>query len=292
MVFQLADGTLGDIYGRRPGLSFRIESVQRAGPCAGLHAEHLFIWLRLLQGMGAALLSSASLVLLVSAAPKELRASYLGVHGVAIYAGIACGPPVGGLLFLLCLVLLVCFIRRELRSPFLMVDVRMLRRNRVLSPSLVAAFVKLLLLFWHDFLFQPVFAGGARIQRAGSGPDAGWRFRLRCSRWQVLWRPVCAIATAETVLCGLGLLSVAFFDKASSLWIIAGAQCLIGAVSSIFALPNTIIMEAAGLVGTVRTADMLSNLIIITLTLRLFLRHEPVGRGNEEIWMPFCAACR
>ena len=103
------------------------------------------------------------------------------------------------------------------------------------------------------------------------------------------------ISTVGTVLCGLGLLSAAFLDMDSSLWIIAGAQCLIGAGSSIFALPNTtIIMEAAGparvgqasgLVGTVRTAGMLSNLIIITLTLSLFLGHEPVGKGNMDAFL-------
>ena len=57
----------------------------------------VFIGLRLFQGMGAAMLSSSSLALLASAAPKEMRASYLGLSNVAVYAGIACGPPVGGL---------------------------------------------------------------------------------------------------------------------------------------------------------------------------------------------------
>ena len=38
-------------------------------------------------------------------------------------------------------------------------------------------------------------------------------------------------------------------------------------------------------VGTVRTAGMLSNLIIITLTLSLFLGHEPVGKGNMDAFL-------
>lgn len=373
VVFQLAGGTLGDIYGRRRVFLFGLSLFSVLALVLGFMQNiDLFITLRLFQGMGAALLSSASLALLVSAAPKELRASYLGVHGVAIYAGIACGPPVGGLiagwlgwrwlfwgtgmaalaamcimifrvptewrmtekatfdvpgcllyggamtaltfaascmaddhlvgglLFLLCLVLLVCFIRRELRSPFPMVDVRMLRRNRVLSLSLVAAFVNYCSFFGMIFFFSLYL----QVGRGFSVQEAGLILALQAAV-QSLASPVAAslcnrydqgiISTVGTVLCGLGLLSAAFLDMDSSLWIIAGAQCLIGAGSSIFALPNTtIIMEAAGparvgqasgLVGTVRTAGMLSNLIIITLTLSLFLGHEPVGKGNMDAFL-------
>ena len=103
------------------------------------------------------------------------------------------------------------------------------------------------------------------------------------------------ISTVGTVFCGLGLLSAAFLDMDSSLWVIVGAQCLTGAGVSLFALPNTtIILEAAGpqrvgqasgLVGTVRTAGMLGNLTIITLTLSLFLGHEPVGTDNIDAFL-------
>lgn len=368
VVFQLAGGTLGDIYGRRRMFLCGLSLFSVLALVLGcLHHIDLFIGLRLFQGVGAALLSSASLALLVSAAPKKERASYLGIHGVAIYAGIACGPPVGGLiagwlgwrwlfwgtgcaalaamcimvfrvplewrsstqesfdvpgcllyggamtaltfaascmaddallgglLILLCLALLVGFVRRELRSPFPMVDVRMLRSNRVLSLSLVAAFVNYCSFFGMIFFFSLYL----QVGRGLSVQAAGLVLALQAVV-QALASPLTArlcnrcdpgrISTAGTILCGLGLLSAAFLDMDSTLWIIVAAQCLIGAGSSIFALPNTtIIMEAAGpervgqasgLVGTVRTAGMLSNLIIITLTLSLFLGHEPVSREN------------
>ena len=43
--------------------------------------------------------------------------------------------------------------------------------------------------------------------------------------------------------------------------------------------------QASGLVGTVRTAGMLGNLTIITLTLSIFLGHEPVGKDNIDAFL-------
>lgn len=242
VVFQLAGGTLGDIYGRRRIFLFGLSLFSVLALVLGfIPYIDLFIGLRLFQGMGAAMLSSASLALLASAAPKEMRASYLGLSNVAVYAGIACGPPVGGLvagwlgwrwlfwgtglaalaamcimvfrvplewrtageepfdvpgcllyggamaaltfgasciaddhllgggLFLLCLVLLACFVWRELRSPFPMVDVRLLRSNRVLSLSLVAAFVNYCSFFGMVFFFSLYLqvGRGFSVQEAG-----------------------------------------------------------------------------------------------------------------------------
>lgn len=368
VVFQLAGGTLGDIYGRRriflSGLTlFSIMAIV----LGFIENIDLFIGLRLFQGIGAAMLSSSSLALLASAAPKELRASYLGISGAAVYAGIACGPTVGGLvagwlgwrwlfwgtglaalaamcimifrvpmewrtagkepfdvpgcllyggamaaltfgassvaddpvlgngLFLICLALLGAFGWRELRSPFPMVDVRMLYTNRVLSLSLVAAFVNYCSFFGMIFFFSLYL----QVGKGFSVQQAGLMLALQAVV-QALASPLAArlcdrydrgiISTVGTVLCGMGLLSAAFLDMDSSLWLIVGAQCFIGAGASIFALPNTTIIletagpqrvgQASGLVGTVRTAGMLCNLAIITLTLSLFLGHEPVSEHN------------
>lgn len=348
VVFQLAGGTLGDIYGRRRVFLFGLSLFSVLALVLGFipHID-VFIGLRLFQGMGAAMLSSSSLALLASAAPKKMRASYLGLSGMAVYAGLAALAAMcimifrvplewrtadkepfdvpgcllyggamaaltfgasciaddhllGGGLFLLCLVLLACFVWRELRSPFPMVDVRLLRRNRVLSLSLVAAFVNYCSFFGMVFFFSLYL----QVGRGFSVQEAGLMLALQAAV-QSLASPLAArlcdrydqglISTAGTVLCGLGLLSAAFLDMDSSLWIIVGAQCFIGAGASIFALPNTtIILEAAGpqrvgqasgLVGTVRTAGMLGNLTIITLTLSIFLGHEPVGKDNIDAFL-------
>ena len=256
----------------------------------------------------------AAMCIMIFRVPLEWRTADkepFDVPGCLLYGGamaaltfgascIADDHLVGGGLFLLCLVLLACFVWRELRSPFPMVDVRLLRRNRVLSLSLVAAFVNYCSFFGMVFFFSLYL----QVGRGFSVQEAGLMLALQAAV-QSLSSPLAArlcdrydqglISTVGTVFCGLGLLSAAFLDMDSSLWVIVGAQCLIGAGVSLFALPNTtIILEAAGpqrvgqasgLVGTVRTAGMLGNLTIITLTLSLFLGHEPVGTDNIDAFL-------
>lgn len=98
-IFQLAGGSLGDIWGHKRlfligALVFCISS----GILACVSSIPFFLVLRLVQGIGGALISASGLALLASAATPENRASYLGISGAAVYAGIACGPPIAGLL--------------------------------------------------------------------------------------------------------------------------------------------------------------------------------------------------
>lgn len=97
-VFQLASGSLGDIFGRRRIFLLGIAIFAVAGAALGfVRSAPLFIALRLLQGLGGAMFNGSGLALLASAAPPEERAAYLGISGAAVYAGIACGPPLAGL---------------------------------------------------------------------------------------------------------------------------------------------------------------------------------------------------
>lgn len=98
-VFQLAAGSLGDICGhKRLFLIGAIVFCLSSGILACVSSITVFLCLRLVQGVGAALISASGLALLASAATPEYRAAYLGLSGAAVYAGIACGPPIAGLL--------------------------------------------------------------------------------------------------------------------------------------------------------------------------------------------------
>ena len=97
-VFQLAGGSLGDIFGRRRIFLLGIIIFALCGLALGfVRSAPLFIALRFLQGLGGAMFNASGLALLASAAPPEKRAAYLGFSGAAVYAGIACGPPLAGL---------------------------------------------------------------------------------------------------------------------------------------------------------------------------------------------------
>ena len=97
-VFQLASGSLGDIFGRRRIFLTGIAIFALCGVALGfVRSVPLFIGLRFFQGLGGAMFNASGLALLASAAPPEKRAAYLGFSGAAVYAGIACGPPLAGL---------------------------------------------------------------------------------------------------------------------------------------------------------------------------------------------------
>ena len=96
-VFQLASGSLGDIWGYRRVFLWGIALFALAGALLGfVRSVPLFLVLRFVQGVGGAMFNACGLALLASAAPEGRRASYLGYSGSAVYAGIACGPPVAG----------------------------------------------------------------------------------------------------------------------------------------------------------------------------------------------------
>ena len=98
-VFQLASGSLGDICGRRRVWLWGVGVFALAGALLGfVESTPLFLGLRFVQGVGGAMFNASGLALLASAAPPEKRAVYLGISGAAVYAGIACGPPVAGVI--------------------------------------------------------------------------------------------------------------------------------------------------------------------------------------------------
>ena len=96
-VFQLASGSMGDIWGYRRIFLWGIALFAVAGALLGfVNSVPLFLLLRFVQGVGGAMFNACGLALLASAAPEGRRASYLGYSGSSVYAGIACGPPVAG----------------------------------------------------------------------------------------------------------------------------------------------------------------------------------------------------
>lgn len=97
-VFQLAGGSLGEIQGYRRVFLWGITLFGLAGALLGFaRTVPFFLALRFVQGVGGAMTSACGLAMLASAAPPGRRPAYLGYSGTAVYAGIACGPPVAGI---------------------------------------------------------------------------------------------------------------------------------------------------------------------------------------------------
>lgn len=372
-VFQLAAGSLGDICGRRRVFLWGMAIFALSGAALGFaDSMPLFLALRFVQGLGGALFNASGLALLASAAPPGMRATYLGFSGSAVYAGIACGPPVAGFIagwlgwrwlfwgnalaafcaFLLmkyrvnlewrtakdqpfdwlgCLIyacamtvltfgssalaqspalawgllaafalLLAAFCVKELKSRYPLLDIRMLARNRVFALSSLAAFVNYSSFFGMIFFFSLYL----QVGRGMSVQEAGLFLALQ-SVAQVLTTPLAArlcnawepgkVSAVGVALCGLGLTAAAFLNLDSPLWLLLGAQCLLGVGISLFALPNTTIIlesagtdhvgQASGLTGAVRNGGKLCNMVVITLTLGVFLGQEAVGPSTMDAFL-------
>ncbi|MHB8138505.1 MAG: MFS transporter [Smithellaceae bacterium] len=92
-------GRLADIYGRKffflaGSLIFALSSLL----CIWSGTEAFFIAMRVVQGIGGAMIFSTGTAMLISAYPPGERGKILGINIAAVYIGLTCGPFIGGLL--------------------------------------------------------------------------------------------------------------------------------------------------------------------------------------------------
>lgn len=92
-------GRLADIYGRKifflsGSLIFALSSLF----CIWSETEAFFIAMRVIQGIGGAMIFSTGTAMLISAYPPGERGKILGINIAAVYIGLTCGPFIGGLL--------------------------------------------------------------------------------------------------------------------------------------------------------------------------------------------------
>ncbi len=97
VVAQLTAGRMGDIWGRRKIFLLGAALFAVTNICIGfLDNIHIIQFLRMFQGLGAAMFSATGLGILAVAAPQGKRNQYIAYSATCIYVGIACGPPVAG----------------------------------------------------------------------------------------------------------------------------------------------------------------------------------------------------
>ena len=98
-IFLLAMGRMGDIHGRRRVFQYGIVIFTLSG---GLLSQawsiESMIGMRFLQGMGGSMVMATTFAIVVSVFPAEERGKALGIAVASVYAGISCGPFVGGAL--------------------------------------------------------------------------------------------------------------------------------------------------------------------------------------------------
>jgi len=98
-IFLLAMGRWGDIIGRRRIFRRGLAIFTLAG---GLISQawmiEVVIVLRFFQGMGGAMVMATTMAMVVEVFPARERGKALGIAVASVYAGISCGPFIGGML--------------------------------------------------------------------------------------------------------------------------------------------------------------------------------------------------
>lgn len=98
-IFLLPFGRLADIVGRKKIFVYGTVIFSSAALLAGLAPRaNLFLFARLLQGIGAAMIFGTGIAILTSVFPPQRRGWVLGINVAATYTGLSLGPFVGGLL--------------------------------------------------------------------------------------------------------------------------------------------------------------------------------------------------
>jgi len=98
-IAQLSSGRIGDILGRRRLFLSGLGIFCLCSAALGFvrHFE-IFVCIRFIQGLGAALFNASGLAILMTLAPADKRGTILGISAASVYAGISCGPALAGLL--------------------------------------------------------------------------------------------------------------------------------------------------------------------------------------------------
>lgn len=92
-------GKLADIHGRKKVFSTGlIVYTLGATAAAFVHTSAWFLFLRVIQGLGAALFVTTGMAILTSIFPPHKRGRAIGIYVAAVYVGLSVGPFAGGFL--------------------------------------------------------------------------------------------------------------------------------------------------------------------------------------------------
>jgi EmrB/QacA subfamily drug resistance transporter len=367
-IFLLAMGRMGDIYGRRRIFQFGIVIFTLVG---GLLSQawsiESMIALRFLQGMGGSMVMATTFAIVVSVFPPEERGKALGIAVASVYAGISCGPFVGGALvtafgwraiFYLAVPLgmitfavscfklrgewaeargepfdwrgslvyagaimlliagasnldrgvwawalalcgtggLVLFLALESRTRYPVLNVALLRGNRVFAFSNLAALLN------YAGTFGVTFFLSLYLQYVkGLDPHQAGMVLMIQPIVQTVFSPLCGrladrlsaagVATIGMGLCATGIGIAASIAGGTPLALIMAMLVILGLGFALFSSPNvSVIMGsvaprylgvASGLNSTMRTLGMMGSMTIITITFSIVMPGQAVTAQTQ-----------
>jgi MFS family permease len=186
---------------------------------------------------------------------------------------------------------LLLFLRQQAQSRYPLLDVHLLRENRVFALSNLAA------LFNYAATFGVTFFLSLYLQYVkGMSPSQAGMVLILQPVVQTIFSPFCGrlsdripaslVATAGMALCALGLAVAATLQADSPLTVIYLLLVLLGLGFALFSSPNvSLIMGsveprylgiASGLNASMRTLGMMTSMMIITLVFAYLMQDQPV----------------
>ncbi len=382
----LAMGRLGDIHGRRRVFQAGIVLFTVfGGALSQAGSIEAVIGLRFLQGMGGAMIAATGMAIVVAVFPPHERGRALGISVASVYAGISCGPFIGGILvtsfgwrslFYLCIPLgtaafllvrwklhgewadargepfdwrgslvyaaaisllvvgasnldrggwpwgamfagfagLVLFVVVEARTAYPVLDVRLLRDNRIFALSNLAALLNYAATFGVTF-FLSLYLQYVK----GLPPRTAGVVLMAQPVVQALLSPLCGrlsdrfpaerVATAGMALCAVGLGVAASLTASTPLPVVVFMLVLLGIGFALFSSPNTSVIMgsvparylgvASGLTASMRTLGMMTSMTIITVAFSVFMGGHSVTPQTQPAFLlsmrvsllSFCFLC-
>lgn len=357
-IFLLSVGRLADIYGRKRFFKYGIVIFTLAcGLISQCWSVESMILFRFLQGMGGAMVMATSMAILTSVFPAEERGRALGIAVASVYAGISCGPFIGGnlvtslgwrsifylsvplgitlyivllkklqgewadaagepfdlrgsLIYAASILLLlhgvanlgnsfwatyatisgvaglILFIKIESNTDYPILDINLLKQNRVFALSNLAS------LFNYAATFGVTFFLSLYLQYIkGMSPREAGLILIIQPITQSIFSPLCGmladryqaskVATFGMGLCVLGLMVAATIEPSTPMNLIYMMLVLLGLGFALFSSPNmSVIMGsvqpqqlgiASGLASSMRTLGMMASMTIITLIFSVLL---------------------
>jgi len=385
-IFVLAMGRLGDIYGRRR--IFTAGVIIFTGVSALMSQAwsiESLIAFRFLQGMGGSMVMATTLAMVVSVFPPAERGRALGIAVASVYAGISCGPFIGGslvtaygwraifylsvplglltlvitllklrgewadakgepfdwrgsLIYAAAIILIILgasnldhgswawwvaaaglvgialFLRYEAHTPYPVLNIALLRDNRIFALSSLAALLNYAATFGVTFFLSLYlqFVKGMSAREAGTiliiQPIVQTLLSPWCGRLSDRY-PASRVATLGMALCAVSLAVAATLGANAPLAQIIAVLAILGVGFALFSSPNvSVIMGsveprylgvASGLNSTMRTMGMMVSMTIITVIFSIFMSGQVVSAATlpaflhsmQSALLAFCGLC-
>jgi len=224
-------------------------------------------------------------------------------HSLWAWAGAAAG--IAGL---------ALFLRYEAQTPYPVLNIALLRDNRLFALSSLAALFNYAATFGVTFFFSLYlqFVKGMSAREAGTiliiQPIVQTVLSPWCGRLADRY-PASRVATLGMGLCAVSLALAATLGANASLTQIISVLAILGVGFALFSSPNTSVIMgsvearylgvASGLNSTMRTMGMMASMTIITVIFSIFMAGQVVSAATlpaflhsmQSALLIFCALC-